>query len=286
MHAKPSSPVELDTLFLDASIPVAPDLISPTLETYQRDALTRMNYYTDAKGLDILEVGADNGNCLARLQGQGMKRGLGINNWRWPDWERPRRANDRIILSSSEIGNLPVRDESFDLIYSIATYEHIHDLPGALAEMHRLVKVGGLVYAIFGPIWTSLVGHHLWFDYRGKEFRFTDSESIDAILDPYDHLLYSREELRRKLLHSHDEEATEKILYEVFDSPHINRYTYADYFHFVLDSPFETINFKTTWEIPVSEEYRERLEQKCGGRIDCSCAGLEIVLRKKGESDE
>jgi SAM-dependent methyltransferase len=273
--------VTLADLFADATLEWDRRLIGNELETYQENALSRMSYYLDFEGLDVLEVGADHGNCLARLEAKGMQRGVGINNWRWQNLDSPRRASDRIICAPSEVATLPVQDESFDLIYSIATYEHILDLPGAFAEMHRMVKPGGLVYAIFGPLWTSLVGHHLWFDFRGRQYRFNDPESMAEVMDPYDHLLYEPDELRDKLRQRHDDEAVERYIYQIYESPHINRYSYTDYLDFVLKSPFEPINFKKTWEIPVPDQHKEPLEDKLGSSVDCSCAGLEIVLRKK-----
>ena len=40
---------------------------------------------------------------------------------------------------------------SFDLAYSLATFEHIHDLPGVLSEIRRVLKPGGQLITV-GPI--------------------------------------------------------------------------------------------------------------------------------------
>ena len=55
----------------------------------------------------------------------------------------------------------PSQDNSFDAIVSLATFEHIHELPKALEELHRVLKTDGYIYTSFGPIWTSAKGHHL-----------------------------------------------------------------------------------------------------------------------------
>jgi len=49
----------------------------------------------------------------------------------------------------------------YDVIYSINAFEHIQDLGLALKKMLCSPKSGGYLFTLFGPIWSSDVGHHL-----------------------------------------------------------------------------------------------------------------------------
>ncbi len=60
----------------------------------------------------------------------------------------------------------PLEDHSFlaagsiDLCASDAVFEHCRDLPAVLAETKRILKIGGRVYASYGPLWWSPGGDH------------------------------------------------------------------------------------------------------------------------------
>ena len=46
-------------------------------------------------------------------------------------------------LSQADIRNLPFEDNSFDLVYTMGTIEHIDEYQDALREVHRTLKPGG-----------------------------------------------------------------------------------------------------------------------------------------------
>ena len=41
---------------------------------------------------------------------------------------------------------MPFRENTFDFIYSINMIDHVDDMPEALAEMHRVLKIDGIIY--------------------------------------------------------------------------------------------------------------------------------------------
>lgn len=71
-------------------------------------------------------------------------------------------------------GKYPFDDETFDVIWTIAVYEHIPNLQQAMLEIKRLLKPGGLV--LFAPAWQcrswAAEGYPVrpWsdFDWKGK----------------------------------------------------------------------------------------------------------------------
>lgn len=82
--------------------------------------------------------------------------------------------------------------EKYDLIFSIATFEHIHKLPAALDKMFLALKPGGKLFSLFAPIWSSSNGHHLpkITDRSGQVFEFGNSP-----IPPWGHLLMRPPEL-------------------------------------------------------------------------------------------
>jgi SAM-dependent methyltransferase len=72
-------------------------------------------------------------------------------------------------------------DNFYDLVFSVATLEHIHDLPAAFGEIYRVTKPGGLIYTVAAPLWHSAEGHHL--NYLGL---FSEFPWIHLRLSPWE----------------------------------------------------------------------------------------------------
>jgi ubiquinone/menaquinone biosynthesis C-methylase UbiE len=68
--------------------------------------------------------------------------------------------------------NQPFKDASFDAILSIATMEHVLNVPAFLKECRRVLKPGGIFYTNFKPIWYCCIGHHVCAIAGRKEARF------------------------------------------------------------------------------------------------------------------
>ena len=190
------------------------------------------------------------------------------------------KVSDQIILSHGDIRHLPLFEASFDLIFTVAAFEHIHEFDKALGEMYRLLKPGGLVYSYYGPLWSSGIGHHLWFERGNKWHRFTEEESTAPILKNYEHLLLDREQMTAKLSADWDKAAVDDFVYQIYDNDHINRYMYADYIEMFEKSGFEIVNLKNCGKMPIDLEIEKQLCAKFGVENDFSCATLEVVLRK------
>ncbi len=94
-------------------------------------------------GLRVLDVGCGRGDNLVRLERYGS-RPAGIE----PDRDRARES--RIIAPTAvAVGEaMPWRDGSFDLVYVSHVLHHARDLDLVLAEIHRVLAPGGLLFAI------------------------------------------------------------------------------------------------------------------------------------------
>jgi len=104
-------------------------------------------------------------------------------------------------MDASEIG---FNDESFDVIFSYAAFEHFFDPDKVLQEAIRVVKQGGFIYLNFGPLYMSPFGLHF---YR-------------SIPVPYCQFLFSSDTIN---------EYTEKIGIDQPDYGSLNHWTLMDY---------------------------------------------------------
>lgn len=275
--------IPLDRLFAGLPLAHLSELLKNGEEPldHQKVPIERFLQFFNVHGKSILEIGADDAGLLLQLARKGMHRGLGINNWYWDHKKiKTVKVTDQIVLSYGDIRSLPLEDGDFDLIFSVAAFEHIHKLDVALEEMYRLLKPGGLVYSHFGPLWSSGIGHHLWFERKGQWHRFTDEKSTSPILKSYEHLLFDREEMKMKLRNHWEPEDVNRIIYELYDNPHINRYMYSDYIRMFDESLFKVVHLQNMGKIQVDPAVHEQLCMKFGSENDFSCATLEVVLEK------
>ncbi|MDZ7762776.1 MAG: methyltransferase domain-containing protein [Desulfovermiculus sp.] len=281
-HTQAKAAYTLSELFRDAPCYAEPhpSAWSRPLE-HQRQPLERLFEFTDVRGKAVLEVGADDPALLFQLQKQGMSCGLGINNWYWEGKKhQPVKVTENVVMSYGDIRSLPLADESFDLVFTVAAFEHIHDLPAALEEMYRLLKPGGLVYSYFGPLWSSGVGHHLYFEHKGVWYTFPDKESTRAILQDYEHLIFDREEMKAKLSNRWDSDTVNAFIYQIYDHQHINRYMYSDYMRMFAESDFQLAHMDNLGRMNIDSQVYEQLTVRYGPEEDFTCATMEVVLKK------
>ena len=75
-----------------------------------------------------------------------------------------RLAREKAIANAGFVqgdgSRLPFRDQSFDLVFSHSVIEHVASAEGYLAECHRVLKPGGILYLSTAP-YLSLAGAHL-----------------------------------------------------------------------------------------------------------------------------
>ena len=64
-------------------------------------------------------------------------------------------------LICGDVSSLPFRDESFDVITSVAAFEHLLDVPLVLKETHRVVRPEGLVWALVHLFTCPSGGHNV-----------------------------------------------------------------------------------------------------------------------------
>ena len=125
-----------------------------------------------------LELGCMDGMVAAELAKRGLAaHALDLNNAAFD--ARAKSAGVRFITGNAEA--MPVESASMDLVYSFAAFEHFERPDRVIEESYRVLKKGGHLFLLFGPVYTSPYGRHA---YR-------------QIPVPYCHYLFSEEDLHR-----------------------------------------------------------------------------------------
>jgi SAM-dependent methyltransferase len=166
----------------------------------------------------------------------------------------------------------------YDVIFSIACFEHISRFPEALEAMYRCLRPGGQLFSMFSPVWSSVEGHHLY--HLSIPERFGAARVGGQILQPWEHLLKNRLTLYRDLEARFDRSFAAEVVYQVFNSPHINRYHTEDFVRFIADSPFTVRQMLGSFRMPMPEGYQNALERACPGYTQFDNQGIYLVLER------
>ena len=84
-------------------------------------------------------------------------------------------------LICGDVGVLPFPDDSFDLVISAAAFEHFLDVPAVVAELHRVLRPGGVAW-ISVHLFTSPSGGH------NVSFTQLPLQTVPQGVEPWDHL--------------------------------------------------------------------------------------------------
>lgn len=88
------------------------------------------------------------------------------------------------VYVAGDLASLPFARASFELVWSNLALQWVLDLPGALGEMHRVLRVGGLaMFTTFGPdTLQELRGAFSRIDSRPHVSRFADMHDVGDML--------------------------------------------------------------------------------------------------------
>lgn len=162
---------------------------------------------------DVLVLGCGDGEELRLWERQRPRSLTGVDFFASPlDWAK--RDADTAAM---DVSALAFADNSFDLVASTALLEHVRDLDACVAEMARVARPGGIVFASFGPLWPSYGGAH----YLGS----------------YEHLWMTKAQFAayieaRGIAYEH-EEALHWLRHDMFSRATYNEYlaAFRRYFH-------------------------------------------------------
>jgi SAM-dependent methyltransferase len=120
--------------------------------------------FAPVAGADVLVVGCRHGRELALWVDQGVRSITALDYVTRADVWRLLPDARAVRFLAGDARRLPFADGTFDIVSSEALLEHVQEPDRAIAEFHRVVKPGGVVYSIFGPLYYTAGGAH----YEGR----------------------------------------------------------------------------------------------------------------------
>jgi SAM-dependent methyltransferase len=198
----------------------------------------------------VLELGSDSQGCMVRALAESP---LGIEAIGVNPVLKSSIAGERWKVLSADARSLPFEDSSFDVVISVAAFEHFFELDLAIEEAYRVLKVGGVLLSNFGPIWSGCWGHHLWIQNEGTVYNYNN---IDV--PPYGHLIMERAEMKVWFKDRYGDVIAEKAVDYLYDSAEQNRLFFDDYERIFSDSKFDVSVFKGNENNERKKAYSEK----------------------------
>jgi SAM-dependent methyltransferase len=185
---------------------------------------------------DVLVLGAGAGDELSLWEQQHPRSLTATDFLPFPDtWQR----HDGVRFAQADVRRLPFADRSFDLIASTALFEHVNGVDALCAEMARVLRPGGLVFANFGPLFYTYRGahfsgayEHLWMTDAQFE-QYLEARAIPSEIE--DGLLWLRSGMFSRL--RYDEYRT--VLQQDFELEHVILGVSADALRYKRSHPEE-----------------------------------------------
>ncbi len=143
------------------------------------DVATRQ--LADPRGKRVLVVGCNRGREVSLFLEAGAREVWGIDVMDEIGAEYPDPAAHYVHMSAE---SMTFDEGMFDIVFCLATMEHIASLEAAYAQVARVTATEGLLYAVSAPLWNSRQGHH-------KDGMF------DVDRYPWIHLRFGSDELKR-----------------------------------------------------------------------------------------
>jgi ubiquinone/menaquinone biosynthesis C-methylase UbiE len=229
------------------------------------------------KGLEVLEVGG----CVT----PDLIAPFSPKSWTSIDIN-PRRfegKNDNsgfFSYKQMSVTDLDFPADSFDRIFSVNCFEHVDNMEKAFSEMYRVLKPGGMLFTIFGPIWSSPVGHHTWVEHDGVLYHFGKQ-----VFPDWYHLTKNYDELNQLLMEKYDSEVAKKICDYVYKSSDLNRLTDGDFEALIEKSLFSEClvikNRKGDKKVASSETTLSEIRKNYQACQDPRVTEILLVLSKE-----
>jgi len=244
----------------------------------QLDYFTLFSSALDLDGKDVLEIGgAIPPSKVLSLKVKSWTS-IDINERRLEDAEHSNSQDTRYktLLMSAE--NMGFEDQKFDVIFSGNCFEHIFDVPSALAEMYRVLRNDGILFTKFSPIWSGPIGHHTW---------VWDEDNVVAFWQPggvfpdWYHLSHSEEELSEFLEEKYNPKLKADILKYVYRSNDINRWIDTQYINEISNYNYNPIiNHTIKSRHHPSNQVLETIRHKYPEVTDFRTLGFYWILSK------
>ena len=138
-----------------------------SMDSYISDRTEQINEYVDLfgafasfAGKTVLEIGCNQGYLMNSFLRHEKFNAIGadINGFALNIGRKT--YGDKIKFIETTPTEIPLDDESVDIIYTIDTVEHLSRIREIMLECHRVLKPGGTMFVHFGG-WYTPYGSHL-----------------------------------------------------------------------------------------------------------------------------
>ena len=201
---------------------------------------------------------------------------LNVKSWSCVD---PYLGSDDIITEKYRQYKCSISDfdneSDFDFIYATNCFEHILNLEESLDRMYDLLKPGGRLSALAGPIYSSYKGHHTWIN--TEEYGLIDFNNLK--LEKWGHLIYSEPELFDKLIKHYNEKVCKRIIRQILHSNFINRLFFDDYIDIINRSKFKILELRDWHQSQYPNEDTLRKLKKYNKK-NFSTVSIKMILEK------
>jgi len=230
--------------------------------------------YVQLKNKDLLIVGLGKGGEVPRFLAEGCRKIVGVDPY--PQVEAD-SFGPRLKLLKTPGESIPLEDETFDAVYTVATLEHVINPEKVVQEMLRLLKPGGILYCSTAPIWYSAYGYH-------------PKEIYPALWEPWFHLVYNKAEYLKNHQELEDDSYYLERLDIIYDHPtQYNRLSTQRYYDIVQDLIEKQMVLRVEFtgineEIALLNEHPALCEQLSGQGYDLRdlvTKGVTVVVRKR-----
>ena len=244
------------------------------IRAFNHDTVNELNKVRPLREALVLDIGASpHGYALERALEHGARLYIGVGL----DIARPQvvlgtRGNLGMLLKG-DAASLPISSDSFDLVLSLSTFEHVLNLNAVLSEIARVLRVGGQALLTFEPIWSSPYGHHL------QPFG-----ECAKVVPPWSHLTHTPDQFRAAIADRWPEDAAvslDQAVEWVYFEPEINRLTVRDYRE-RFSQPGLDVEWMVDLKEPIPDESAAKQAAAATGLSvdDLSTKGLSVLLRK------
>jgi SAM-dependent methyltransferase len=108
-------------------------------------------------GKSVLVVGCNRGEDCGYFANLGASRVVGLDIM---DEIGQNFTHAAVAYVRASVEHLPLKSQTFDLVFAYATLEHVQDIRLAFHEMARITAPGGFIYSAAAPLWCTRSGPH------------------------------------------------------------------------------------------------------------------------------
>ena len=247
---------------------------------YQEKIIAEIVKQIDVHEARVLEIGGAPPYLVATRLVELGARSVTVINYRSDLMDQD--VTDTVCFKNIDARMMSKKlDETYDLIFGIAVFEHLPEIEVVLSEASSILTKTGVVALHGAAFWSSNLGHHVWVHIDGAKYEFNGNNPIDH----HSHLYYDYSSMLDNLIQVKKlpEKHAVEICEYIYKKPVLNRYHYEDIVGAFSRSRYEILYLRdTNWLVP-SPQILEKINEKQGHYAhiysNYSCGELTIIAR-------